>query len=117
MDRGLCVLLDEAIGDNCSDLLKYTRVADVREPANPVTIATFPTPDEADYCQKGGRFGPHNPHEKLRSLQSDELTFVAYQNAGVRVFDIRGSMRPEKVAHHVAEPPEHMVNPGRAAPR
>ena len=82
-NRGLCVVLDEAMGDNCSDQLKYTWVIDVREPTNPVNVATFPTPNEIDYCQKGARFGPHNAHEnRPGSFQSDQLVFVTYQNAG-----------------------------------
>lgn len=36
---------------------------DIREPTNPVSIATFPPPDEADYVAKGAHFGPHNLHE------------------------------------------------------
>ena len=118
MERELCIVLDEAMGDNCSDQLKYTWVVDVREPTNPVTVATFPTPDEVDYCQKGGRFGPHNAHEnRPGALQSDELIFVTYQNAGVRVFDIKDSMRPEEVAHYVPEPPERMVDPRPGRPK
>ncbi len=117
-ERGLCVVLDEAIGDNCSDQLKYTWVVDVREPANPVTVATFPTPNEVDYCQKGSRFGPHNAHEnRPGSFQSDELIFVTYQNAGVRVVDIRDSMRPEEVAHYVPGAPERMVDPRPGRPK
>jgi len=109
-DRGLCVVLDEAMGDNW--------VVDVREPTNPVTVSTFPTPGEVDYCQKGGRFGPHNAHEnRPGSLQSDELIFVTYQNAGVRVFDIRDSMRPEEVAHYVPGRPQRMVDPRPGRPQ
>ena len=41
---------------------------------NPVSIATFPQPTEADYKSKGGHFGPHNIHENrpgtLRQLAS-----------------------------------------------
>jgi len=31
---------------------------DVREPTNPVSFATMSVPSEADYCAKGGNFGP-----------------------------------------------------------
>ncbi len=36
---------------------------DMRDPANPVSIAALPTPDEEDYCAKGAKFGPHDLHE------------------------------------------------------
>jgi hypothetical protein len=82
-----------------------------------VTVATFPTPTEEDYCAKGGHFGPHNLHEnRPGSFQSSELIFATYQNAGVRVFDIRDAMRPEQVAYYVPPAPERMFDtrPGRA---
>ena len=70
-DRGLCIVPDEAIADNCEDGLKHTWVVDVSVPANPVTISTLPTPPERDYASKGGHFGPHNVHEnRAGSFQS-----------------------------------------------
>ncbi len=116
-DRQLAIVADEAIADNCADQVKYTWVVDVREPTNPVTISTFPTPSEEDYCAKGGHFGPHNLHEnRPGSFQSSELIFAIYQNAGVRVFTIKNPFRPEEVAFFVPPPPERMFDtrPNRA---
>ncbi|MGH6676010.1 MAG: LVIVD repeat-containing protein, partial [Xanthobacteraceae bacterium] len=59
-DRDLLVVADEANFANCSLGLRYVWIFDVRVPGNPVSIATLPVPDEADYCKKGGNFGPHN---------------------------------------------------------
>ena len=61
--RKLLVLADEATSANCANGLAYTWVIDVREPSNPVSIATLPTPAEEDFCAKGAKFGPHNLHE------------------------------------------------------
>jgi hypothetical protein len=116
-DRKLVIVADEAIADNCADQMKYTWVVDVREPTNPVTVSTFPSPDEEDYCAKGGHFGPHNLHEnRPGSFQSSELIFATYQNAGVRVFDIKNPFRPEEVAYFVPPPPARMFDtrPDRA---
>jgi hypothetical protein len=96
------IVADEAIADNCADQVKYTWVIDVRDKSNPVTVATFPTPTEQDYCNLGGHFGPHNLHEnRIGSFQSSDLMFATYQNAGVRVFDTSNPMRPEKVGYYV----------------
>ena len=117
-DRQLAIVADEAIADNCADQVKYTWVVDVRELTNPVTISTFPTPSEEDYCAKGGHFGPHNLHEnRPGSLQSSELIFVTYQNAGVRVFTIKNPFRPEEVAYFVPPPPERMFDTRPNRPR
>jgi hypothetical protein len=109
---------DESIADHCEDQVKYVWVVDVREPSNPVTIATFPTPDEDDYCAKGGHFGPHNLHEnRPGSFQSSELIFATYQNAGVRVFDIHNQFQPRQVAFYVPPAPEKMFDPRPASQR
>src|SRR6516162_617453 len=57
-DRELLVVLDEAVLDHQEDGLKLIWVFDNRVAANPVSIATLPTPAEADYKSKGGHFGP-----------------------------------------------------------
>ena len=117
-DRQLAVVEDEGIADNCGDGIKYTWVVDVREPTNPVTIATFPTPSEEDFCAKGGHFGPHNLHEnRPGSFQSSETIFTTYQNAGVRVFDITNQFQPSEIAHYVPPAPERMYDTRPNRPR
>jgi hypothetical protein len=116
-DRDLLVVADEAVLDHQEDGLKLIWLFDIREPANPVSIATLPTPAEADYKARGGHFGPHNIHEnRPGSFVSDRLIFATYQNAGVRVFDIGDPYRPVEVAALVPPPPARLADhrPGRA---
>jgi hypothetical protein len=109
---------DEGIADNCADQVKYTWVFDVREPANPVSIATFPTPSEVDYCAKGGHFGPHNLHEnRPGSFVSDRLLFATYQNAGVRVFDLADPFAPREVGAFVPPAPDRLYDTRPNRPR
>jgi hypothetical protein len=115
-DRDLLVILDEAGLDNMEDGLKLIWMFDIRAPSNPISISTFPTPLETDYAQKGGHSGPHNVHEnRPGSFASSELVFATYQNAGVRVFDIRDQYRPVEVGAFVPPAPARMVDhrPGR----
>ncbi|HVY58019.1 MAG TPA: hypothetical protein VHA77_09240 [Xanthobacteraceae bacterium] len=110
-DRDLLVVLDEAVLDNQEDGLKLTWIFDNRDPANPVSVSTFPTPAEADYVRKGGHFGPHNLHEnRPGSFVSSDLIFTTYQNAGVRVFDIRDHYRPIEVGALVPPAPRKLVD-------
>ena len=110
-DRDLMVVVDEAVLDNCEDGIKLIWLFDIREPANPVSISTFPTPAEADYCGKGGHFGPQNIHEnRPDGFVSAETIFATYQNAGVRVFDIRDKYRPAEVAAFVPPVPKRLVD-------
>jgi len=116
-DRDLLVVLDEAVLDHQEDGLKLIWLFDIRAPANPVSIATFPTPHEADYKAKGAHFGPHNIHEnRPGSFVSSELIFATYQNAGVRVFDIRDQYRPAEVGALVPPAPRRLMDhrPNRA---
>ena len=110
-DRQLLVVLDEAVLDHQEDGLKLIWMFDNRVAANPVSIVTFPTPAEADYVAKGGHFGPHNLHEnRPGSFVSSELIFTTYQNAGVRVFDIRDQYRPSEVGAWVPPAPARMMD-------
>ena len=48
-DRGLLIVADEAVQDVGKEPLKPIWVFDIRRPENPISIATFPVPREADY--------------------------------------------------------------------
>jgi hypothetical protein len=110
-DRNLMVVLDEAVLDNCEDGIKYIWMFDIREPSNPISISTFPTPAEADYRNKGAHFGPHNIHEnRPDGLISSKIIFATYQNAGIRAFDISNAHRPEEVAAFVPPAPNRLVD-------
>jgi hypothetical protein len=117
-DRNLFVAADEGNLDDCANGIQRCWVFDVREPANPVSISTFPTPAEEQYCKKGAKFGPHNLHEnRPGSFQSSTLIFATYQNAGVRVFDISDPFAPRETGHFVPPAPEKMVDPRPNRPR
>ncbi|GKX36703.1 LVIVD repeat-containing protein [Pectobacterium versatile] len=115
-DRDLLIVLDEAVLDNQEDGEKLIWVFDIREQSNPVSIATFPQPKEADYVKKGAHFGPHNLHEnRPGSFISSSLIFATYQNAGVRAYDISNPYQPKETGALVPAAPDRMVDkrPGR----
>jgi hypothetical protein len=115
-DRELIVVLDEAVLDHQEDGEKLIWLFDNRAQTNPVPISAFPSPNEIDYKAKPGHFGPHNLHEnRPGSFVSSERIFATYQNAGVRVFDIRDRYRPTEIAAFVPPQPAQLVDhrPGR----
>jgi hypothetical protein len=117
-DRDLLVVVDEAVLDNMEDGLKPIWIFDNRVPSDPISISTFPPPSNADYKAVGGHFGPHNIHEnRPGTFISSELIFATYQNAGVRVFDIRDQYRPVEVAAMVPPAPARLVDPRPKRPR
>jgi hypothetical protein len=116
-DRDLLVVLDEAVLDHQEDGVKNIWVFDNKVKSDPVTIATFPQPADADYKSKGGHFGPHNLHEnRPGSFVSSQMIFTTYQNAGVRVFDISDPKKPVEVGTFVPPAPEKLMDrrPNRA---
>lgn len=109
--RGLLFVVEESQADNCEDGIKRNWVYDISVPTNPVSIATTLPPADADYRNKGGQFGPHNVHENRKEgFQSEELMFVSYQNAGLRVYDISNPFRPEEVAACVPPAPKKLMD-------
>lgn len=114
--RDLLVVADEAVLDNEEDGRKHTWVFDIRVPENPVSISTFPIPNESDYTTKGGHFGPHNLHEnRPGSFVSETLIFATWQNAGIRAFDISDPYHPIETGALVPAGPTVMTDrrPGR----
>ena len=101
-DRELLVVADEAVADHGEDGLKHIWMFDIREPSNPISIATAPLPDEEDFRAQMGHFGPHNLHEnRPGAFESSDLIFATYQNAGVRAFDIRDPYRPQPAGRYL----------------
>jgi hypothetical protein len=111
-DRNLLVVADEANFADCSKGLRYVWIFDVREPSNPISISTCPIPGEADYCKKGGNFGPHNLWEnRPGAFQSSNLIFATQHNAGVRAYDISNAFAPREVGYFVPPNPTKMMDP------
>ena len=127
MGRGPCpgrlaafelVVADEAVLDNEEDGRKLTWIFDIREPSNPISIATLPVPDEADYSAKGGHFGPHNIYEnRPDGFVTDRRLFATQQNAGIRVYDIANPFRPEEIAAFVPPQPARLMDHRPNRPR
>jgi hypothetical protein len=42
---------------------------------------------------------------------SSETIFATYQNAGLRVYDIRNPFRPEEIGYFVPPNPKRMIDP------
>jgi len=111
-DRNLLLVLDEAVLDNVEDGYKPIWVFDNRDPANPLCLSTFPIPSDRDYVAVGGHFGPHNIYEnRPGQFVSSELIFATYQNAGLRVIDIRKSLQPRRGGCMVPAAPTKLVDP------
>jgi hypothetical protein len=110
--RHLAVTTDEAIKERCNEDQKLVRILDVTDPESPSIAGICPQP-RGDFCERGLRFGPHNLHEnRPGTYVSEEIIFVTYFNAGLRVYDISRPDEPHEIAHWLPEAP-----PGQEAPQ
>jgi len=108
-DRDLVVVSDEAIMDGCDGDRHMVRVVDVSDETAPFVRSICPVP-EGDFCHRGLRFGSHCLHEnRPNSYRSQELVFVTYFNAGLRVYDVADPDDPVEVAHWIPECPPNQV--------
>lgn len=118
--RHLLVLNSEAIAEDCEEPLQYAGIVDISDPCRPTLMSLFPTPvPEAGsgyrtFCEKGGRFGPHNQHighGDLNLFNDQNLTFLTYFNAGLRVYDTREPRDVREVASLIPRPPTRRIGP------
>lgn len=112
---GLIVVNSEAHQDHPGEVdpLNYTFV--IREEGDEYTIiSAFPMPAPSEglpyrnYYQKGARFGPHNQHHQQGQqllAPNDDLVYMTYFNAGLRVFSIADPFMPIEVGHFVPDDP------------
>ncbi len=103
--RDLVVVTDEATTDGCEGPPHMVRVVDVSDERDPHVLAICPEP-EGDFCDRGLRFGAHCLHEnRPDSYRSEELMFVTYFNAGLRVYDLADPSSPQEIAAYVPQCP------------
>jgi hypothetical protein len=104
-DRDLVIVTDEAITEDCVGPPHMVRVVDTSDETAPFVRAICPVP-EGDFCERGLRFGAHCLHEnRPGSYRSQEIVFVTYFNAGLRVYDLADPDRPTEIAHWIPECP------------
>jgi hypothetical protein len=92
ISRGMALVSDEAVMDNCKDAPKLVWLLDIRAESNPMVIDTAPMhANDGELCKRGGRFGAHNLHPNFPSSTSANLkntTVASWFNGGVRIFHV-----------------------------
>jgi hypothetical protein len=103
--RELLVTTDECLMPKCAEGAFHARLVDISDEKNPKIVSRLPVP-QGDFCERGGRFGPHNVAEpRPGTLQSERLVHVTWFNAGIRVFDVSDPVVPREVGYHIPTAP------------
>lgn len=113
--RGLVLVNTEAIAERSQEPYNFAGIVDVSDERAPRLLSVLPIPVPAagaaypNFSLRGGRFGPHNQHHPQNAdpalLHSEELMFLTWFNAGLRVYDIRDPYLPREVAHYLPDDP------------
>jgi hypothetical protein len=113
-DRRLLYVNSEAMKVDCKEGLNFAGIIDNKDPTKPELMSLFPVPRppaEApyqDFCDKGGRFGPHNANTEIHLPdveQPGNLIYLAYFNAGLRVYDIKNPRLPAETGWFIPPNP------------
>ena len=100
--RDFLFVVSESAGNACQEARHITFMVDITDEAHPLPIATFQVPESSgEFCDRGGRFGPHAPQWSMEPPFYGKLMAVSWFNAGARVIDIRDPFRLEEVAYYI----------------
>lgn len=125
-DRKLLFASSEPMAEGCDkDALNFAVLIDNKNPAKPRLMSMFPVPRPPagspyrNFCEKGGRFGPHNVNTEIHSPdveQPGNLIYMTYFNAGLRVFDISDPHLPTETGWFIPpERPDAPIHKGQHA--
>ncbi len=118
--KPLVVVNSEAIAEQGDEPLGFTGIVDVSDETKPRLISLFPQPlpppgaDFKNFYERPGRFGPHNQHQPQYQdvlYQGEDLIFLTYFNAGLRVYDISDPRTPREVGYFLPADPTTRLGP------
>ena len=118
--KPLILVNSESGPEMCDEPVNFAGVVDVSDLAKPRLMSLFPLPEPppglpyTDFCEKGGRFGPHNMNQNQHSPDVEKqgnLVYLTYFNAGLRIFDISKPTLPKEVGWFIPAEPTKRYGP------
>ena len=101
------VMLMETHSVNCAHPPAFAQFLDMRNPLDPITVSTFNPypmdpltmrPQDMSWCQQGARYGAHNTWQWM---QADDLLYLTWFNAGLRVVDWSNPFEPKELGYYI----------------
>ena len=98
----------------CMESPSVTTLIDVAKPAEPKILSLLPTPlappgaPYKNFCERSPGFGAHNVNMLFHNPNidhSDNILYMTYGNAGLRVFDIADARQPREIGYFVPPNP------------
>jgi hypothetical protein len=116
--RKIALVNDEAIRENGDENLNMAGIVNIGNEQQPRLMSLFPLPEPPpesgfkNFYEKGGRFGPHNHHHPNHQPcleDRDDIAYLTYFNAGLRVYDVRDPRTPTEIAYFVPPDPKERI--------
>jgi len=94
----------------CGDGPSQASLIDVSDPAKPQVLSYFPVPvpppgaPYRDFCERSPGFGAHNVNMLFHNPSidhADNIIYMTYTNAGLRVFDISDARLPKEIGYFI----------------
>jgi len=106
--RDFVVVTSEETNNECTGPRNLTYTVDVTEGVpgetgtRPQSMTNIQVPEaDGEFCDRGGRFGPHATNEEFGPPFYQKIVFISYFNAGVRAIDVRDPFNPAEVAFYI----------------
>ena len=102
--RDFLVIPSESGAARCQETRHAVFFVDITQEDKPFPVSNFQVPEEpGDFCNQGGRFGPHAVHDSFHPAFLKRIVLISYFNAGVRAVDIRDPFQPREVGYFIPQ--------------
>ncbi|OFW13839.1 MAG: hypothetical protein A3F70_00525 [Acidobacteria bacterium RIFCSPLOWO2_12_FULL_67_14] len=100
--RDFLAVVSESTQNECFEPRQLVRMVDITYETRPMGASTWTVPEASgNFCERGGRFGPHGSHENPTPIYFGRVLFVTFFNAGLRALDIRDPFNPKEIAYFI----------------
>jgi hypothetical protein len=113
LPRKYAFIVDEAAAGDVKPCTNGVRAAsymlDITNEAKPFPVSVWEVP-VGNFCEKGGRFGPHQSAETVNGKINrfeNKTAWLAYFNAGIRLVDLSNPYRIEELGYYIPKPNQH----------
>jgi len=107
LPRTYAFIVDEAGGTDLKPCPEGVRsgayMLDITTETKPFPVSVWQVP-VGDFCNKGGRFGPHQSAETVNDRINrfeDKIAWLAYFNAGIRVVDLSNPYNLKELGYYI----------------